>query len=128
MSEDSNQLILIPELPSEARQEPQVESPEESDDSDSWTFFPDFVNLNDIYIYPRGLTKEQINTLPIRAFCENDNFNTCSICITEYTENSRIRILPCSHEYHDECIDIWLSEKSNCPICREKVTLIDLTM
>ncbi|KAF8970764.1 hypothetical protein BGZ46_010395 [Entomortierella lignicola] len=28
----------------------------------------------------------------------------CSICLCEYTTNDRLRILPCDHEYHAECI------------------------
>lgn len=43
--------------------------------------------------------------------------NICSICITEYVESSKIHIVPCFHEFHDEFIDNWLSESSTCPIC-----------
>ncbi|OBS68906.1 hypothetical protein A6R68_02550, partial [Neotoma lepida] len=122
LDEDSNEPILSPDPPSEARQETQVADPEQSGDRYLWPFLPDFFNFDDIYSnYPKGLTKEQIKTLPIRAFRENDKLNICSICITEYTESSKILILPCSHEYHDECIDHWLSEKSNCPICRRQI-------
>ncbi|KAG0339996.1 hypothetical protein BG000_000925 [Podila horticola] len=43
----------------------------------------------------------------------------CSICLGEYMMNDRIRILPCSHEYHAECVDIWLTHKStHCPLCK----------
>ncbi|XP_059956501.1 E3 ubiquitin-protein ligase RLIM-like [Mesoplodon densirostris] len=68
-----------------------------------------------------GLTKAQIDSLAVRSFGENDALNACSICLTEYTENSKLRILPCSHEYHIHCIDRWLSENSTCPICRRQV-------
>ncbi|XP_036031492.1 E3 ubiquitin-protein ligase RLIM-like [Onychomys torridus] len=122
INEDNNERILSFHPPSETRRETQVAGREESDNSDSWPLLPNFANFNDIHNnHPKGLTKEQINTLPIRAFCESDRLNICTICITEYTESSRIRILPCSHEYHDECIDNWLSEKSNCPICRRQI-------
>ncbi|XP_059106429.1 E3 ubiquitin-protein ligase RLIM-like [Peromyscus eremicus] len=122
INEDNNEPILFSHPSSEARQGTQVAGREESDDSDFWPFLPNFANFNDIQNnHPKGLTKEQINSLPIRAFCENDRLSICTICITEYTESSRIRILPCSHEYHDECIDNWLPEKSNCPICRRQI-------
>ncbi|KAF9427881.1 E3 ubiquitin-protein ligase rnf13 [Podila epigama] len=43
----------------------------------------------------------------------------CSICLGEYETNDRIRILPCNHEYHAECVDIWLTHKStHCPLCK----------
>nr|XP_042124972.1 E3 ubiquitin-protein ligase RLIM-like [Peromyscus maniculatus bairdii] len=122
INESYNEPILSSHTPSEARRARRFAGREESDDSDSWPFLPNFANFNDIHNnHPRGLTKEQINSLPIRSFCENDRLNICTICLAEYTESSRIRILPCSHEYHDECIDNWLPEKSNCPICRRQV-------
>ena len=68
-----------------------------------------------------GLTKLQINNLPLRFFEEEDADKICTICLTEYTEGNMLRILPCSHEYHYQCIDQWLEEHSNCPICRGPV-------
>ncbi|KAL8181221.1 UNVERIFIED_CONTAM: hypothetical protein K2H54_049953 [Gekko kuhli] len=70
---------------------------------------------------PRGLTKEQIDNLPMRNFGKSDALKTCSICIMGYTEENKLRKLPCSHEYHVHCIDRWLSENSTCPICRRAV-------
>ncbi|KAF9086555.1 hypothetical protein BGX23_008802 [Mortierella sp. AD031] len=43
----------------------------------------------------------------------------CSICLCEYITDDRVRVLPCTHEYHAECIDIWLANKSTqCPLCK----------
>ncbi|XP_059956480.1 LOW QUALITY PROTEIN: E3 ubiquitin-protein ligase RLIM-like [Mesoplodon densirostris] len=95
-----------------------------SDESDSGSshnlqqFF--LLNEDDLY-QTTGLTKAQIDSLAVRSFGENDALKACSICLTEYTENSKLRILPCSHEYHIHCIDRWLSENSTCPICRRQV-------
>ncbi|KAF9333538.1 hypothetical protein BG006_003473 [Podila minutissima] len=50
----------------------------------------------------------------------------CSICLGEYETDDRIRILPCGHEYHTECVDIWLTHKStHCPLCKHDL-LIDI--
>ena len=68
-----------------------------------------------------GLTRAQIDNLALRSFGENEEFKACSICITEYTEGNTLRILPCSHEFHDHCIDHWLTEHITCPICRGPV-------
>ncbi|KAK3833496.1 MAG: hypothetical protein JOS17DRAFT_81157 [Linnemannia elongata] len=52
----------------------------------------------------------------------------CSICLCEYVAGDRVRILPCTHEYHAECIDIWLTNKSTqCPLCKCDL-LDDLTL
>ncbi|KFY98712.1 hypothetical protein V498_01289 [Pseudogymnoascus sp. VKM F-4517 (FW-2822)] len=45
---------------------------------------------------------------------------TCSVCIESFAENENVRILPCSHIYHQRCIDPWLLNKSDtCPLCRK---------
>ncbi|KFZ19720.1 hypothetical protein V501_00541 [Pseudogymnoascus sp. VKM F-4519 (FW-2642)] len=45
---------------------------------------------------------------------------TCSVCIESFAENENVRILPCSHIYHQRCIDPWLLNKSGtCPLCRK---------
>tara|TARA_B110000902_G_scaffold261494_2_gene336379 strand:+ start:49 stop:405 length:357 start_codon:yes stop_codon:yes gene_type:complete len=47
--------------------------------------------------------------------------NECSICLEEYKINEKIMILDCDHIYHKECINLWLNENHNCPICRENI-------
>ncbi|GMN47651.1 hypothetical protein TIFTF001_016824 [Ficus carica] len=34
----------------------------------------------------------------------------CYICLVEYEEGDRMRILPCHHEFHKTCVDKWLKE------------------
>ncbi|KAI1312619.1 E3 ubiquitin-protein ligase znrf3 [Mortierella claussenii] len=50
---------------------------------------------------------------------EIEREETCSICLSEYVLDDRIRLLPCGHEYHTECVDVWLCRKStHCPLCK----------
>ncbi|KAF9104212.1 hypothetical protein BGX29_002243 [Mortierella sp. GBA35] len=43
----------------------------------------------------------------------------CSICLGEYVPDDRRRVLHCDHEYHAECVDVWLTLKSTqCPLCK----------
>ena len=42
---------------------------------------------------------------------------SCSICLNE-TKDNIIRKLICSHDFHINCIETWLSNNTSCPICR----------
>ncbi|XP_025721805.1 E3 ubiquitin-protein ligase RLIM-like [Callorhinus ursinus] len=123
MSGGSNEISLSTGPPSETRRESRPMSPIIFDESDSWTSLnlDHFILLNeDHHDETTGLTKAQIDNLAIRSVGKSGALKACSICITEYTEGNRLRILPCSHEFHVHCIDRWLSENSTCPICRRE--------
>uniref|UniRef100_A0A3Q2TK40 RING-type domain-containing protein n=1 Tax=Fundulus heteroclitus TaxID=8078 RepID=A0A3Q2TK40_FUNHE len=45
----------------------------------------------------------------------------CQICFCDYADGEKLRILPCFHDYHIQCIDRWLKVRRDnvtCPICR----------
>ena len=43
----------------------------------------------------------------------------CGICRDELT--TEIKALECKHEFHTECIDIWIEREPSCPFCRSPV-------
>lgn len=41
----------------------------------------------------------------------------CSVCTDDFVKGQDIRVLPCSHKFHPECIDPWLLNVSGtCPL------------
>ncbi|KAF2872007.1 hypothetical protein BDV95DRAFT_31597 [Massariosphaeria phaeospora] len=43
----------------------------------------------------------------------------CSICTEDFEKGQDIRVLPCDHKFHPDCVDPWLLNVSGtCPLCR----------
>ncbi|CAM6126166.1 unnamed protein product [Calypogeia fissa] len=50
------------------------------------------------------------------------HMSECPVCLTEYKEQERIRLLPnCKHIFHPTCINTWLESHTTCPLCRTEV-------
>lgn len=43
----------------------------------------------------------------------------CSICMEDYEHGENLIELPCSHRFHKDCIEPWLTERHpTCPLCK----------
>uniref|UniRef100_A0A1J3IM24 RING-type E3 ubiquitin transferase n=1 Tax=Noccaea caerulescens TaxID=107243 RepID=A0A1J3IM24_NOCCA len=89
-------------------------------------------------IRSRGLDEAVIRAIPIFKFKkrvdgdkqndgvgdeEEKSSQECSVCLNEFQEEEKLRILPnCCHLFHIDCIDIWLQNNANCPMCRTRVS------
>ena len=48
-----------------------------------------------------------------------DKKDTCCICFEEFgNESVKHCTSGCKNTFHTECINVWLSKNSNCPLCR----------
>ncbi|XP_054630619.1 RING finger protein 215 isoform X3 [Dunckerocampus dactyliophorus] len=53
-----------------------------------------------------------------KRWCETD---TCAVCLEAFNNNQCLRVLPCRHEYHRDCVDPWLLLHHTCPLCKRSI-------
>jgi len=61
-----------------------------------------------------------VKALPVftwKRHLSGECLESCSVCLGEYTEGELGRRLPCSHRFHQACIDRWLEQSKQCPLC-----------
>eukprot|EP01080_Neovahlkampfia_damariscottae_P012000 gene12000-5400_t len=72
---------------------------------------------------PKGAKKEDIeNTtsqFKLRKLFKDQD--TCVICYEEFKIGESVRKLPCLHLFHSNCIDEWLQQSRNCPLCKKDI-------
>lgn len=73
--------------------------------------------------YSNPTAPEVIKRIPIiRVSAQaKNNCSTCTICQEELKLSELVKKLSCSHLYHENCIDPWLSVRNTCPVCREVI-------
>ncbi|KAE8661086.1 ethylene receptor 2-like [Hibiscus syriacus] len=50
--------------------------------------------------------------------------NECPVCLSVFADDEEIKQLSeCKHSFHTTCIDLWLNNHDNCPICRAPVAV-----
>ncbi|TKY71739.1 RING-H2 finger protein ATL77 [Spatholobus suberectus] len=48
----------------------------------------------------------------------------CCICLGAFVDGQKLKVLPgCDHSFHRECINKWLANHFNCPLCRASLKL-----
>lgn len=69
----------------------------------------------------RGLDESIIRSLPVKSYAtvkgENLEQEQCTVCRAEFEKKHSVKVLPCGHVYHPECIDQWLRISKKCPVC-----------
>jgi len=96
--------------------------------TDDSTTYEELTRLQELMGFVnRGVSLELINgQLPSISYqkgaCEAEG-TSCTICLHEYKSEDALRKLPCKHSYHLECIDRWLLQVNQCPLCRQEAVI-----
>ncbi|KAK1438429.1 hypothetical protein QVD17_04238 [Tagetes erecta] len=90
----------------------------------------DPLNLGPWHVPGKGLDKVTINSIRVCKYKKEDGSilgTDCLVCLGEFQEEEKLRLLPkCSHAFHVYCIDNWLANHSNCPLCRANVSCVSV--
>jgi hypothetical protein len=92
---------------------------------------------SNIMVITPSMTKDEIKQLPTSVYYVDDIHETrvriptdetvhstngmCACCLEDYRNGDLLKILPCTHKFHDLCITDWLLIKSTCPVCNGMV-------
>ncbi|KKK15184.1 hypothetical protein ARAM_007612 [Aspergillus rambellii] len=67
---------------------------------------------------PESNQERRAGNAETETSAEHPNFS-CPICTDDFVKGQDMRVLPCNHQFHPECIDPWLVNVSGtCPLCR----------
>ncbi|XP_032899220.1 RING finger protein 215 isoform X3 [Amblyraja radiata] len=71
---------------------------------------------------------KQLSAMKTRKYFPNKRHKTqlqehesCAVCLEEFHKNQCLRVLPCLHEFHRDCVDPWLLLQQTCPLCKRNV-------
>mmetsp|Transcript_10719 Transcript_10719/g.25543 ORF Transcript_10719/g.25543 Transcript_10719/m.25543 type:complete len:222 (-) Transcript_10719:211-876(-) len=66
-----------------------------------------------------GLAKKPVDKSCLR--CEPH----CTVCSEDFVVDETATVLPCGHHFHPPCIELWLTKRNTCPVCREAMPEAD---
>ena len=85
------------------------------------------VDLESLGIKRLTVPRKTIDSLPKQIYGKSDastfEQGSCAICLDDYeTGQTQVRVLPCKHIFHPQCIDEFLEKRSSlCPLCKRSV-------
>lgn len=59
--------------------------------------------------------KEAVEAL---ATVKIDETLQCSVCLDDFEVGTEVKLMPCTHKFHSDCLLPWLELHSSCPVCR----------
>lgn len=65
------------------------------------------------------VSKLSVKIFNVQETKEEEEPESCAICLEDYESGDELRLLPCNHLFHTMCVDSWLcAHQKFCPICK----------
>ncbi|XP_068167336.1 RING finger protein 215 [Antennarius striatus] len=87
--------------------------------------------LNDaLELLPKQVVLKRMSSLKTKRYrqpelwcdpSQSGETDNCAVCLEPFNNNQCLRVLPCLHEYHRDCIDPWLLLRHTCPLCKRSI-------
>merc|ERR1712154_499033 len=63
-----------------------------------------------------------LNSFGGKKECYHPHNDSCAICLDDFGHGEELRLLPCGHAFHRQCVDPWLLKQSElCPMCKQSI-------
>lgn len=90
-----------------------------------------FIDLQESLAARRGLSAEVVESIPTDTYKtpppgtnleRPESATQCMICLADFVDGDPLRRLPCTHVFHQPCIDEWLLHRStSCCLCKTEI-------
>ncbi|CAD8101915.1 unnamed protein product [Paramecium primaurelia] len=67
------------------------------------------------------MRSSEIKQIPTQKYIPNQKNLNCVVCMIDFKKSDNVKILECFHQFHAKCIDQWLKQKGECPVCRHQL-------
>ncbi|XP_023121781.1 RING finger protein 215 isoform X1 [Amphiprion ocellaris] len=82
---------------------------------------------DDLELLPKQDVLKRMSSLKTKTYrqpkpwCDPVETDNCAVCLEPFNNNQCLRVLPCLHEYHRDCVDPWLLLQHTCPLCKRSI-------
>ncbi|KAK4770165.1 hypothetical protein SAY87_030697 [Trapa incisa] len=71
-----------------------------------------------VSLYYREQARNNGASQVTRNVQEDEDGKRCAICLEDFEPKEEVRVTPCDHMFHEDCILPWVKSQGQCPICR----------
>uniref|UniRef100_X2B9Q0 RING-type domain-containing protein n=1 Tax=Capitella teleta TaxID=283909 RepID=X2B9Q0_CAPTE len=60
---------------------------------------------------------KEVRLIIHRNYSTNDSFQTCPVCLDDFSPKDKLAVCECTHIFHTKCLILWLNQSPTCPLC-----------